>query len=221
MTGQLLSQPTVGDIRPISGKYRYRCRDVLYSKIRPALVKSHWRRANGYCSADMYPLRCGPKLQPEYLMQILLNRHFTRYALDRATRAQMPKINREPCSLFAFPYPRSISRSHSRATARLYACARAAANGNGDRRTGVSVSAGAVFGEWTRAIAAPAQGERITTANRYDETDDTKATASQYREHLRSLVTCAVKTLPQVRFNKHDPQHFIAICLYGQSAVGE
>ena len=47
------------------------------------------------------------------------------------------------------------------------------------------------------------------------KTDDTKATASQYREHLRSLVTCAVKTLPQVRFNKHAPQHFIAICLYG------
>jgi hypothetical protein len=46
-------------------------------------------------------------------------------------------------------------------------------------------------------------------------TEKTKATAPQYREHLRSLVTCAVNTLPQVRFNKHDSQHFIAICLYG------
>lgn len=46
-------------------------------------------------------------------------------------------------------------------------------------------------------------------------TDDTKATAFQYREHLRSVVTCAVNTLPRVQFNKHDPQHFIAICLYG------
>jgi hypothetical protein len=42
-----------------------------------------------------------------------------------------------------------------------------------------------------------------------------KTTASQYREHLRSLVRYAVNALPQVRFNKHDPQHFIAICLYG------
>ena len=46
-------------------------------------------------------------------------------------------------------------------------------------------------------------------------TDDTKTTASQYREHLRSLVRCAVNTLPQVRFNKNDPQHFVVICLYG------
>ena len=105
MTGQLLSQPTVGDIRPISGKYRYRCRDVLYSKIRPALVKVALAPSDGYCSADMYPLRCGPKLQPEYLMQILLNRHFTRYALDRATRAQMPKINREALFAFRLPVP--------------------------------------------------------------------------------------------------------------------
>jgi type I restriction enzyme S subunit len=105
MTGQLLSQPTVGDIRPISGKYRYRCRDVLYSKIRPALVKVALAPSDGYCSADMYPLRCGPKLQPEYLTQILLNQHFTRYALDRATRAQMPKINREALFAYRLPVP--------------------------------------------------------------------------------------------------------------------
>jgi hypothetical protein len=46
-------------------------------------------------------------------------------------------------------------------------------------------------------------------------TDQSKATASQYREHLRNLVKCALNTFPLVRFNKHDPQHFIAICLYG------
>ena len=105
MTGQLLSQPTVGDIRPISGKYRYRCRDVLYSKIRPALVKVALAPSDGYCSADMYPLRCAPRARPEYLQQILLNKHFTRYALDRATRAQMPKINREALFAYRLPVP--------------------------------------------------------------------------------------------------------------------
>lgn len=45
--------------------------------------------------------------------------------------------------------------------------------------------------------------------------NESKTTASQYREHLRSLVMCAVNTLPQVRFSKNDSQHFVAICLYG------
>ena len=105
MTGHLLSQPTVGNVRPISGKYRYRCRDVLYSKIRPALVKVALAPSDGYCSADMYPLRCGPQLQPEYLTQILMSQHFTRYALERATRAQMPKINREALFTYRLPLP--------------------------------------------------------------------------------------------------------------------
>jgi type I restriction enzyme S subunit len=102
-TGQLINQPTVGEIRPISGKYRYQAGNVLYSKIRPALVKATLAPSDGYCSADMYPLSCGPKLKSEYLLQILLDQHFTRYALDRATRAQMPKINRE--ALFRYPLP--------------------------------------------------------------------------------------------------------------------
>lgn len=115
MTGQLLSQPTVRDVRPISGKYRYRRRDVLYSKIRPALVKVALAPSDGYCSADMYPLTCGQQLQPEYLMQILLNKHFTRYALDRATRAQMPKINREALFSYRFPVPPTeLQRSFAR-----------------------------------------------------------------------------------------------------------
>jgi type I restriction enzyme, S subunit len=100
-SGILLSQPTVDEVRPISGKYRYRAGDVLYSKIRPALVKATIAPSDGYCSADMYPIRCGPRIRPEYLVQVLLGPEFTRYALDRATRAQMPKINRD--ALFAFP----------------------------------------------------------------------------------------------------------------------
>ena len=105
MTGQLISQPTVGEVRPISGKYRYRQGDVLYSKIRPALVKVALAPSDGYCSADMYPLRCTSRVLPQYLLYALLHEHFTRYALDRATRAQMPKINREALFAFRLPVP--------------------------------------------------------------------------------------------------------------------
>jgi hypothetical protein len=54
-----------------------------------------------------------------------------------------------------------------------------------------------------------------TMAREYPSSIATNAAAVQYREHLRSLIACAVNALPQVRFNKHDPQHSIAICLYG------
>ena len=53
-TGRLLFRPTVQDVQPKSGKYRFQLNDVLYSKIRPALRKATIADVSGYCSADIY-----------------------------------------------------------------------------------------------------------------------------------------------------------------------
>ena len=103
-TGKIVTWPTVGEIRPISGKYYFEPADVLYSKIRPALRKVIIAPVSGYCSADMYPLRVDSAVAvPEYVASLLLSNAFTKYAIGVSARAQMPKVNRE--TLFAYEHP--------------------------------------------------------------------------------------------------------------------
>lgn len=105
VTGRLISEPTVSDIRPISGKYRFDRGDILYSKIRPYLVKATLAQKHGYCSADIYPLRCKSTIQPSYLLSLLLSDSFTKYAVAESMRASMPKLNRVSLFRFEFPVP--------------------------------------------------------------------------------------------------------------------
>lgn len=104
-TGMLISLPTVRDVQPKSGKYWFEPGDVLYSKIRPYLAKVALAPDAGYCSADMYPLRCKPTLHADYLLSLLLSTAFTDYATAESVRAQMPKLNRETLFAYRFPVP--------------------------------------------------------------------------------------------------------------------
>lgn len=105
MSGKLISMPTVRDVLPKSGKYSFDTGDVLYSKIRPYLAKATLAQVGGYCSADMYPLRCGATLQPIFLLTLLLGKAFTEYATAESVRASMPKLNREALFKYQFPLP--------------------------------------------------------------------------------------------------------------------
>ena len=105
MTGKLISMPTVRDVLPKSGKYSFDAGDVLYSKIRPYLAKVTLAQCKGYCSADMYPLRCNATLRSTYLLTMLLGRVFTDYATGESVRASMPKLNRESLFKYQFPLP--------------------------------------------------------------------------------------------------------------------
>lgn len=104
-TGKLISLPTVRDVQPISGKYRFKFGDVLYSKIRPYLAKASLAPCEGYCSADMYPLSCKPTLLADFLLALLLSKSFTVYATAESVRAQMPKLNRQTLFTYQFPVP--------------------------------------------------------------------------------------------------------------------
>ncbi|MCJ7502536.1 MAG: restriction endonuclease subunit S, partial [Acidobacteriia bacterium] len=85
----------------ISGKFLFDESMVLYSKIRPYLMKVARPDFNGLCSADMYPLAPLPsEITRDYLFHLLLSKRFTDYAIQGSARAGMPKVNRE--HLFEF-----------------------------------------------------------------------------------------------------------------------
>ena len=100
-TGAFVELKTAREERLISGKFLFDESMVLYSKIRPYLMKVARPDFNGLCSADMYPLAPIPgEADKDYLFHLLLSKHFTDYAIEGSARAGMPKVNRE--HLFEF-----------------------------------------------------------------------------------------------------------------------
>lgn len=102
-TGLFVDLKTAREEGLVSGKFLFDDSMVLYSKIRPYLMKVARPDFNGLCSADMYPLK--PLLNEitrDYLFYLLLSKHFTDYAIQGSARSGMPKVNRE--HLFAFRF---------------------------------------------------------------------------------------------------------------------
>lgn len=93
-TGRLLERVTAKSQNAISGKYLFEAGDVVYSKIRPYLRKAILADDDGICSADMYPLRPGPKLNARYLLSLVLGEDFSRFAESVSMRTGIPKLNR-------------------------------------------------------------------------------------------------------------------------------
>ena len=88
-----------------SGKHPFDSQTVLYSKIRPYLMKVARPNFCGLCSADVYPLTPSTKMDRNYLFHLLLSAHFTDYAISGSDRAGMPKVNRNHLFSYKFALP--------------------------------------------------------------------------------------------------------------------
>lgn len=100
-TGQLLDLKSAREESLISSKFVFDETMVLYSKIRPYLMKVAKPNSRGLCSADIYPLSVkADQLDRDFLFYLLLSPAFTEYANAGSARAGMPKVNRD--HLFAF-----------------------------------------------------------------------------------------------------------------------
>lgn len=99
--GDLIGLKTASEEGLISGKFIFDNTMVLYSKIRPYLMKVVRPNFSGLCSADIYPLSPNPELVcRDFLYYLLLSNDFTDYVIAGSARAGMPKVNRE--HLFAY-----------------------------------------------------------------------------------------------------------------------
>ena len=104
-TGRLISKRTVADAAAISGKYQFSNGDILYSKIRPYLKKVYMPKEPGLCSADIYPLRSAPGLEPHFLAAVLLSAQFTDYIRTCSDRTGIPKVNRVDLFRYSISLP--------------------------------------------------------------------------------------------------------------------
>lgn len=105
-TGKLINLKTSREEKLISGKFQFDPSMVLYSKIRPYLMKVVRPNFQGLCSADIYPLLPNKKLMiRDYLFYLLLTPVFTGFAIKGSARAGMPKVNRDHLFTFNFFLP--------------------------------------------------------------------------------------------------------------------
>lgn len=99
----LIDLKTSKEEKLISGKFLFDNTMILYSKIRPYLMKVIRPNFDGLCSADIYPLSpIQNKITRDYLFHLLLTQDFTQYAIKGSGRAGMPKVNRD--HLFAYKF---------------------------------------------------------------------------------------------------------------------
>lgn len=104
-TGKLHSLKTAQEEKLISGKFPFDEHTVLYSKIRPYLMKVARPNFAGVCSADVYPLFARSNIDKNYLFYLLLSPNFTQYAISGSDRAGMPKVNRDHMFAYSFNLP--------------------------------------------------------------------------------------------------------------------
>ena len=106
MTGKLSDLKTAEEENLISGKFLFDETMVLYSKIRPYLVKVVSCGFRGLCSADIYPLKPIEKvITKNFLYHLLRTKEFTNYAILGSQRAGMPKVNRDHLFAYRFKLP--------------------------------------------------------------------------------------------------------------------
>lgn len=110
-TGRLLEVSSAHEQGAISGKYLVDPGDVIYSKIRPYLKKAHRAQFSALCSADMYPLKPRDGVDGRYIVNVLLGRRFTDFAVGESMRSGIPKVNREALAGYELPVPPQSEQS--------------------------------------------------------------------------------------------------------------
>lgn len=104
-SGRIIEKVTAAEQGAISGKYLFESGDVVYSKIRPYLMKAFLADHTGLCSADMYPMRPSVRMSSDFLLAIMLGKRLTKYANTVSYRTGIPKINRDELGEFHLPLP--------------------------------------------------------------------------------------------------------------------
>jgi len=116
-TGRLLETGTVRGDNVAGPKHRFAKGEILYSKIRPYLAKAVIAPCDGYCSSDMYPVRC--RFSSEYLLNWLVSPAFTHRVARDQSRTVLPKVNL--VTLNGLPVPIAPLNEQRRIVAKLEA----------------------------------------------------------------------------------------------------
>lgn len=96
----------VGKSEIKSNKYKFTSDHILYGKLRPVLNKVALPNFSGVCSTDIYPILVdNNKVDKKYIYFLLRGSKFVKYASNRTSGANLPRVNEKIIYNYQIPFP--------------------------------------------------------------------------------------------------------------------
>ena len=109
--GKLLSIKCVGDRKAIGDKTIFDCGDILYSKLRPYLLKILIAPQAGICTPEIIPFSCYGNICKDYIIAFLKTPYVDDYINSVTFGVKMPRVGTETMTSLLVPLP-PITEQH-------------------------------------------------------------------------------------------------------------
>ena len=103
--GKLLYRKTVGERKAIGDKTIFNRGDILYSKLRPYLLKVLIAPESGICTPEIIPFTCYGNICKEYIVGLLKSPYVDEYINAVTYGVKMPRVGTETMTSLLVPFP--------------------------------------------------------------------------------------------------------------------
>jgi type I restriction enzyme S subunit len=103
--GRLLNIKTVGERKAIGDKTVFNRGDILYSKLRPYLLKILVAPEGGICTPEIIPFTCYGNICKDYIVSFLKSPYVDDYINSATFGVKMPRVSTETMTSLLVPLP--------------------------------------------------------------------------------------------------------------------
>ena len=103
--GRLLNIKTVGERKAIGDKTVFNRGDILYSKLRPYLLKILVAPEGGICTPEIIPFTCYGNICKDYIVSFLKSPYVDDYINSTTFGVKMPRVSTETMTSLLVPLP--------------------------------------------------------------------------------------------------------------------
>jgi len=103
--GKLLCIKTVGERKAIGDKTCFAAGDILYSKLRPYLLKVLIAQQDGICTPEIIPFTCYGSICKEFIVNLLKSVYVDRFINSATFGIKMPRVATETMTSLVVPLP--------------------------------------------------------------------------------------------------------------------
>ena len=103
--GRLLNIRAVGERKAIGDKTIFNCGDILYSKLRPYLLKILVAPKDGICTPEIIPFSCYGNIRKEYIVNFLKAPYVDDHINSSTFGVKMPRVSTETMTSLLVPLP--------------------------------------------------------------------------------------------------------------------
>ena len=115
--GRLLTIKTVGERKAVGDKTIFNRGDILYSKLRPYLLKILVAPQGGICTPEIIPFTCYGNICNDYIVDLLKSPYVDNYINAVTFGVKMPRVGTE--TIISLPIPLPPSSEQQRIVAKI------------------------------------------------------------------------------------------------------